>query len=301
MRLLLLVLSGFLLLGCGAKEKVVVFCAGSLTKPFERLADEFRSRYGVDVEIEASGSRVAAKKISELGRRADVVALADWRLFPQLLYPKYCEWFAKFAANRLVLAYTDKSYGANKINSQNWMEILKEEKTRWGHSDPDADPCGYRALMALQLAEKFYRKPGLYDLLLKHKGRVVRSKSVELVVLLQAGELDYAFEYSSVAVQHKLRYVELPAEINLGDPTKAQFYSQARLRLTDGTEVRGAPIVYGVGVPKNAPHPELALKFVKLLLSETGQKILAECGQRSVEPQFEGNPPEVLADKRQSP
>jgi len=298
MRLLLLVLSGFLLLGCGAKEKVVVFCAGSLTKPFERLAHEFKAIYGVDVEIEASGSRVAAKKVSELGRRADVVALADWRLFPQLLYPKHCRWFAKFAANRLVLAYTDKSYGANKINSQNWMEILKEERTRWGHSDPDADPCGYRALIALQLAEKFYRKPGLYNLLLKHKGRVVRPKSVELVVLLQAGELDYAFEYSSVAVQHKLRFVELPAEINLGDPMKAQFYRQAKLRLSDGTEVTGAPIVYGVGVPRNAPHPELALKFVKLLLSETGQKILAECGQRSVEPQFEGNAPKELTSSR---
>jgi len=298
LRLLLLVLSASLLLGCGAKEKVVVFCAGSLTKPFERLAEEFEDRYGVGVEIEASGSRVVAKKISELGRRADVVALADWRLFPQLLYPKHCRWFAKFAANRLVLAYTDKSYAADRVTSQNWTEILKDKRTRWGHSDPDADPCGYRALLALQLAEKFYRKRGLYNLLLKHKGRVVRPKSVELVVLLQAGELDYAFEYSSVAVQHKLRFVELPAEINLGDPMKAQFYRQARLRLSDGTEVTGAPIVYGVGVPQNAPHPELALKFVKLLLSETGQKILAECGQRSVEPQFEGNAPKELRSSR---
>ena len=298
MRFLLFTLLASLLLGCGAKEKVVVFCAGSLTKPFERLADEFRGRYGVDVEIEASGSRVAAKKVSELGRRADVVALADWRLFPQLLYPKHCRWFAKFAANRLVLAYTDKSYAADRVTSQNWTKILRNEGTRWGHSDPDADPCGYRALIALQLAEKFYRKPGLYNLLLKHKGRVVRPKSVELVVLLQAVELDYAFEYSSVAVQHKLRFVELPAEINLGDPMKAQFYRQVKLCLSDGTEVTGAPIVYGVGVPKNAPHPELALKFVKLLLSETGQKILAECGQRSVEPQFEGNAPKELRSSR---
>ena len=298
MRFLLFTLLASLLLGCGAKEKVVVFCAGSLTKPFERLADEFRGRYGVDVEIEASGSRVAAKKVSELGRRADVVALADWRLFPQLLYPKHCRWFAKFAANRLVLAYTDKSYAADRVTSQNWTEILKDKRTRWGHSDPDADPCGYRALLALQLAEKFYRKRGLYDLLLKHKRRVVRPKSVELVVLLQAGELDYAFEYSSVAVQHKLRFVELPAEINLGDPMKAQFYRQVKLCLSDGTEVTGAPIVYGVGVPQNAPHPELALKFVKLLLSETGQKILAECGQRSVEPQFEGNAPKELRSSR---
>ena len=281
----------WLVVGCGRHDKVVVFCAGSLTRPLEEVAAEFERSYGVRVEIEASGSRVAAKKISELGRNADVVALADWRLFPQLLYPKHCRWFAKFATNRLVLACSKK---ARPINQKNWLEVLAAPQTRWGHADPDADPCGYRALLALQLAEKLYRKKGLYNLLLKHKGRLVRPKSVELVTLLQAGELDYAFEYASVAVQHGLRYIELPAQVNLGEQKWADFYKNAELRLSDSTVVVGEPIVYGVGVTRKAQNPEAALAFVKMLLSDVGRRIFKRHGQKQITPVFFGDTPREL-------
>jgi tetratricopeptide (TPR) repeat protein len=36
------------------------------------------------------------------------------------------------------------------------LEILQKPDVVWGHSSPDLDPCGYRTLMVLQLAEKYY-------------------------------------------------------------------------------------------------------------------------------------------------
>ncbi len=71
--------------------------------------------------------------------------------------------------------------------------------------------------MVLQLAEKFHNKPGLSDKLLANRPEAnVRPKSVELVSLLKTGNMDYAWEYKSVAIQHELKYVEADEHINPG-------------------------------------------------------------------------------------
>jgi molybdate/tungstate transport system substrate-binding protein len=129
----------------------------------------------------------------------------------------------------------------------------------WGHSDPNLDPAGYRALMVLQLAEKYYKKPGLYDRAIANRPQAnIRPKSVELVSLLQTGNMDYAWEYLSVAVQHGLKYLTLPDEINLGNYKFDPFYSQAVVKVTGkepGTfmEMKGKSITYGITLIKTPP------------------------------------------------
>ena len=113
-----------------------------------------------------------------------------------------------FATNQLVLCYTDDSADADIVSADNWYEILQKDGIVWGHSDPNLDPCGYRSLMVLQLAEKYYGINGLYDDCISNRPiENVRPKSVELISLLQSGNMDYAWEYLSVAVQHGLNYV----------------------------------------------------------------------------------------------
>ncbi len=46
----------------------------------------------------------------------------------------------------------------------------------------------------------------------------MRPYSVQLLPLLESGDIDYSFEYTSVIRQHGMEYVSLPPEINLGDP-----------------------------------------------------------------------------------
>ena len=90
--------------------KLIVFNAGSLTASFAEMLDEFKRLHpGMTTQQESSGSLEAARKITDLGKQCDVLALADFDVIPALLIPQYAEWCAVFARNQMVLAYTPKS------------------------------------------------------------------------------------------------------------------------------------------------------------------------------------------------
>ena len=283
--------------------RVVVFHAGSLSVPFMKLEKEFeRFHPGCDVQREASGSRLAARKVAELGREADVVAVADYMVIEEILRPEFADWNVYFARNRMVIVISPGAKYADRINKNNWYKILLEPEVEYGRSDPLLDPCGYRTLLVWKLAEIYYGEQGLYEKLLKKMPRKnLRPKETDLLPLAQAGELDYHFNYLSVARQHHLKYLTLPEEIDLGSPSLADYYAQAKIELPDrrGKIFRavGKPIVYGVTVVKNAPHKKWALKFLRLLLSERGRKILRESFQEPldppVSPDFERLPEEL--------
>ncbi len=274
-----------------AKEKVTIFHAGSLTVPFAKMEKIFEAKYpNIDILREPGGSTKMARMISELHKPADIMASADFKVIDKTLIPEYATWNIRFATNQLVLCYTDTSRFAKEVNADNWYKILERKGVVWGHSDPNLDPCGYRSLMVLQLAEKFYGQSGLYDKLIANRPKEnIRPKSVELVSLLKTGNMDYAWEYRSVAVQHGMKFVELPDEINLSLVEQADFYSQATVEIA-GKEpgatmtMTGKPIVYGVTIPKNALSPDLALDFIKFLLGPEGQAVMAAQGQPPIVP-----------------
>jgi molybdate/tungstate transport system substrate-binding protein len=267
--------------------KLVMFHAGSLSMPFEAMEKAFEAKYPkVDLLREAAGSQACARKITDLKKPCDIMASADYKVIDKLLIPDYADWNIRFAYNQLVLCYTEKSKHADKVDKDNWYEILQEKGVIWGHSDPNLDPCGYRALMVIQLAEKFYKKPGLYDAVIANRPKEnIRPKSVELVSLLQTGNMDYAWEYLSVAVQHGLKYVVLPDEINLGNYKYDDYYSQAVVKVTGkqpGTfmELKGDSCTYGVALIKTAPNKEAALAFLEYMLApQGGLKVLNDQGQ----------------------
>ena len=271
----------------GPTGQLVVFNAGSLAKPLSELLAAFRGRNpGVSPAQENSGSLEAARKITDLGKTPDVISVADYGIIPKLLIPKHAGWYATFARNAMVLAYTEESTGADEINGRNWWQILLRTGIRAGHSDPALDPNGYRSLMVFQLAEKFYHQPGLADRLDRaFLPKYMRPKEADLVALVQAGELDYAWSYLSIARTAGLRHVDLPAEVNLSDPKLASWYAQARVRLPgairggrDSVEFVGEPIIYALTIPTRAPHPATAAAFVRFVCSPPGQAILAANG-----------------------
>jgi molybdate/tungstate transport system substrate-binding protein len=302
LKVLPIILSLLLVLGlpaaCGEEETetdlsgtLQIFHAGSLTAPFEQISEEFNEIYP-DVEIlaEAAGSSTTIRKVTELGKECGVIGSADYLLIPELMFPDdYADWYIIFASNQMCIAYTEQSQYADEIDGDNWYEILQREGVTYGRSDPDQDPCGYRTLMVWQLAEEHYGEVGIYDNLYEADGDLMRPKSVELIALLESGDLDYAFEYSSVAQQQNLDYVELPPEINLSDADFADFYAHAAVEIA-GTEpgetlvMVGKPIVYGVTIPKNFPRQELAIAWIDYLLSDEGMDIIVENYQTPIIP-----------------
>lgn len=260
---------------------LVVFTAGSLSRPMRAALDSFAATSGVRYELESAGSLETARKLTELGKTPDLVALADEEVFPKLLVPSYTSWYVRFARNRLVLAYTPRSRFADEINEKNWHEVLQRPGVQTGRSNPDLDPAGYRTLMLFQLAARHYQRPGLAAALeAAAPKRHMRPKEIELVALLEAAELDYAWFYESMARATGIPYLRLPDAIDLGSVADSATYATASVRVLgktvgDTITLHGAPIVYAFSVPDFAPQRPLGVRFAAFLLSEAGQRALA--------------------------
>lgn len=272
------------------KNVLTIFHAGSLKAPMTQLKTEFlKTHPRARIYFESAGSLDCARKVAD-GQLADIVASADYSVFDQVMIPKFTDWYVMFARNEMVLCYTDKSQYASGIKAANWTDILTKSGVTYTHTNPDLDPAGYRALMVWQLAETYYKQAGLYNKLVAGcpKDKVYDS-AADLITALKDGKVDYAFEYLSVAQQNGFKYVSLPEELNLSSLKQANSYKSAKVTTTDaakGTtaEQIGQPIIYALTVPNNAPNRALAMDFVKLVLSPTGQDIMVKAGQISISP-----------------
>jgi molybdate/tungstate transport system substrate-binding protein len=298
----------------GPDEEAIlkIFHAGSLSIPMAELEEKFETLHpNVDVQREPAGSRACIKKITELDKQSDILASADYTLIPTMMMPEYTDWYIAFAKNQIVIAYTDESKYSSEVNSDNWYEILRRPDVTFGFSNPNDDPCGYRSVMVTQLSEAHYGDDNIFDDLMgdntaiemtfengtytavmpaseyiepNTKKIMMRSMEVELSSALETGEIDYFYIYRSVAVQHGFKFVELPAQIDLSSVDYTDEYSTVRLKTANGNIVVGTPIVYGITIPNNAMQPELAIEFIKLLLSVDGQNVFINNGQPPIVP-----------------
>jgi len=289
--------------GCSVKKEkamesevsgeMVIFHAGSLSVPFHEIADSFKIHYpDINIKLEASGSVDAARKISDLGREADIMASADYRVIEKLLIPDHTKWLIKFAANEMAIAYDDDSKYAQELNSNNWFEVLLRDDVFYGRSDPDSDPCGYRSVLTARLAEKYYNQQNLAHNLLNKNKNFIRPKETDLLALLQSNAIDYIFLYRSVAEQHGLKYLPLPDSINLGNPMLSGHYKTAQVEITGkkpGKKIKmlGEPMVYGITIPDQAPNRKAAKAFLHFVLSDNkGLEIMKKNGQPSLVPAY---------------
>lgn len=306
-------------IGSEDEENILtIFHAGSLAGPFGELEDVFEDENsGIDVRREASGSAAAIRKVTELDKIADIVASADYSLIESMMMendPIYAEWYIQFAKNQMTIAYTDYSVYKDEINQGNWFEVLDREDVRFGFSNPNDDPCGYRSLMVVQLAELHYDDDTLFNELIEDNTGIsssfedgvynitipespdidpdtdrimMRSAEVDLMAALEIGEIDYLLIYRSVAYQHEesgVHFMELPEEIDLSSVAQKDFYKQVKVTQSSGNIVTAKPIVYGVTIPTNAKNRGLAEDFIEKLLGETGQEVFNNNGQPPITP-----------------
>jgi len=299
------------------RTPLVVFAAGSLIVPFAELEAAYEAKHPeIDVRPEYHGSIQVIRHATELHEPIDVVATADASLLPMLMFQvedpatgtPYAEWACSFAGNRLALAYTDRSLYTEEIDSQNWPEILARPEVLLGLADPRFDASGYRAMMALALAERWSGEFGLFNQVFEgqftYPVRIfredslstitvpevletrseahlrMRGGSIQLLALLESGDIDYAFEYESVIRQHGLRMLQLPLPVDLSDEAYRDQYAQAVVELDfqrfASVEPRfiGEPIAYGITIPSTAPHPQEAEKFIAFLLGPEGRAVM---------------------------
>lgn len=287
-----------------SQQKLIIFHAGSLSVPFKLIAKEFeKENPNVKVMLEADGSRKCARKITDLNKKCDVMASADYTVINELLIPEYAKWNIKFASNEMTIVYHESSNYSEEINANNWYEILLKDDVAFGRSDPNSDPCGYRAVLTCKLAEQYYGITGLADKFSSKNKNYIRPKETDLLALLESNSIDYIFLYRSVAQQHRLKFLTLPDSINLKLQALKDHYANASIEITgkkpgEIITKTGAPMVYGITIPNNAPNSKLAEKFIKFVLEkEKGMSIIEKKGQASLIPSTSetyNNIPETL-------
>ncbi|MDD5702629.1 MAG: tungstate ABC transporter substrate-binding protein WtpA [Dehalococcoidales bacterium] len=303
-----------------------VYCADSLILPFLEIEKQYeRGSPEIDVIIEGHGSIQVIRAVTELGEDVDVATVADSQLIRLLMYDtpmkdkngNYADWCIDFSTNAMGIAYTGQSRYAVEISDENWFEIMSRPDVTIGLSDPRIDSLGYRALMLMRLAEIYYEDQLLTDrmigdgfvvglkiekadglttiivpeLLKPAQDRIVlRSYSLQVLALLESGDVDYSFEYESVARQHGFHFLPLPEAVDLSSQDYFDTYHQVRVAMefqrfaSVNPQFPGTPIVYGVTVPNNARHPQEAAAFIKYLLEKEGRTILDKHFQPSLVP-----------------
>lgn len=108
----------------------------------------------------------------------------------------YVSWWVSFATTEMVIAWSPKSRFAAqfqdaKDGKRSFESVLTEPGLRFGRTDPQIDPKGYRTVFTFDLDAKRLGDPTLPRKVLGDPGNPSQLFLEEqLVARLQAGELD---------------------------------------------------------------------------------------------------------------
>lgn len=263
----------FLAAGCGRSDAPVdlrIFHAAGFTPILDAMREDARRDLGIRLQTESSGSQVAARKVEELGRRADLIILADSQMVAELL-PASASWRIDFANDEIVLGVGSRAPRVDDAEDD-WVPVLWRADVRFGRVDENQAPIGYRTLLVLKLEEQRRNRPKLTDGIIG-RGEMIVDDVNRLAPLLRNGDLDYAFVYRSICLAMDIRFIELTPEINLGDTDID--YSSAEVsfeKLGAGERrmltVKGSPATWALTVPDRDADAETALRFVRYMLEE---------------------------------
>ncbi len=288
-----------------SKGTVSVFYAGSLVNLMEKdVGPAFGRATGYTYQGEGKGSVALANIIKDKLRVPDVFISADPRVNDLLMGAedaRFVRWYAVVFRNEMVVAYNPKSRFASdleeaKAGKRPVHEVLQRKGFRLGRTDPQLDPKGYRTLFLFDLAERYYREPGLRDRIVGAPDNQAQIFPEEqLLARLETGQLDAGIFYRNEAVERRLPFVTFPRELNLSDSRLDTQYATATYVSPKGTRYWGGAIVYTVTILETSPNREGAVAFVSFLLSTQGRDILREHGLPFI------NPPLLYGDKSAVP
>jgi len=169
----------------------------------------------------------------------------------------------------------------------------------FGHCDPNMAPAGYRTLLTWQLAEVYYKDDLGDEKLYEHlkaqcPPQHIRPHVNELLPMLHSLRLDYIFQYRSVAMQHRIQWLKLPDEIDLGSGEFADSYAKAKVEIAGKTRGEkltkiGRPILFSITMVNEPKNPAGAEDFLRLLLGPEGQDIMKLNFQEPVVPPTSSN------------
>jgi len=274
----------------GDKPLLRVVYAGSMGAVMDgALGPEFAAEHGLTYQGRGQGAYALAHLLVAKQLQADVFIAVTPGPVKVLQDAGLLGAAQPVASTQMVIAYSARSphlaaFKAAAAGAVPWYAVLETAGVKFGRTDPSTDPQGRNIVLAMQVAQRYYRQP---DLLEKVLGPIENTQQIftepSLLSRLEAGQLDASSGYLSAVISHHLPYIKLPDEVNLSDPAMAsQWYSKAgfALKTADGKteQAKVQPLVFYAGVLANAANPRAAQAFVDFLASPAGQKIFARYG-----------------------
>jgi molybdate/tungstate transport system substrate-binding protein len=184
------------------------------------------------------------------------------------------------ARTEMAIAYSPKSAfatafaNAGKPGAMPWYQILQQPGIRFGRTDPATDPQGRNIIFTMQLAEAYYKQPGMVAKILGdavNPAQIFAEPTVE--ARLQSGELDAASAYRIQPGPFGLPFIRLPEEINLGNQSMHDAYASATLAL-NGKTYHPQALVYYAAAIVGVTHADKATAFVQWFGGAEAQAIL---------------------------
>jgi molybdate/tungstate transport system substrate-binding protein len=248
--------------------------AGSMGSMMEGPIKAAAASMGIEMRGRAQGSDALAQLIVSGSIPVDVFIPVTPGPMNTVLKAGKAQHAAPIARTEMVIAYSQKSSFAPAFASQPWYEVLQRPGVRFGRTDPATDPQGRNIVFTMQLAETYYKQPGLAKKILGdtvNASQIFSEPSVE--ARLQSGELDAASAYKTQPGPFNIPFVRLPEEINLGNASMNATYQTASFDL-NGKTYHPQPLVYYAATITGSPHAERAAAFVQWFSSPPAQAIL---------------------------
>jgi ABC-type molybdate transport system substrate-binding protein len=238
-----------------APYRLNVFCAGVSMKLVKETADKWNTLHsGLPVVLTPGGS-VDLIRDCIAGDPCDVLISADDGIIRDMMMPKYADGYRVWAGNKMVIT-------GEGITAGNWEEKLLAADATFKHHNPYGDPGGYRAVMAMLLADA--HRPGLAERLMNHPGHIGMEKNAGPFGSMK--EAKYEFGYYSGAKSSGRNFAELPAVMDLSDPALADTYAKVGFAVDGENTVTAAPITHALTIPITSAHKEAAKEFAGMFL-----------------------------------
>lgn len=269
-----------------------IFSAGVAMRLAKQAVEAFEAEHP-DLEVEFSGGGSVAGVNRLLGGEdLDVLILADQTAIDEQLMPDYADGYFVWGGNEMCI--TGKG-----IDSDNWKEVLLDPASEVKHTNPYDDPSGYRAVMAMKLADKV--QEGLSEKLLNHPNYKGLDRDQYKRPPMggpkpggpggpppsgpggkgpggppggpgkRAGfppmkDGEYMMIYLSGPASSGADYAKLPPEMSQGDPAYEDLYNSVTFEVDGGKVVKGTTVLHAIMIAKNTAHREAAEAFVKEFL-----------------------------------
>jgi molybdate/tungstate transport system substrate-binding protein len=280
----------------GMGGQVNVLYAGSLLSVMETKIGPAFINLGYDYRGEGHGSIQNANMIIDGQRFPDVFISVGANPINMLINnkPSLAKWYLGFASDEMVIAYNPKSpfapdFQKAKTGAIPWYHVLAKPGIKFLRTDPFLDPKGCYTVIATKLADILYHNSSLSSSILNGERNKDQLRPEEiLLTLLEQGEADAIPAYKHEAIERGFPFINLPPQINLGNPDFANYYKQAACRQQQqketGSLTFGTPIVFYITIPTTVKNIMGAVQFVKFILSKEGRTILQNDGFKIISP-----------------